>query len=224
MICLFELGLDKNDLRGDQIVHPFEDGKAFWREGCSVSDHFWTSANRQMCEKHSIIEFYRNSHWFVSKTSQVLFTIEMTKCYRRCERDFAEWEIHKGSWKDMKSLTLNRGRWVWSLHFIMSELGIVDCFQFHIPLFPLSSNILFVGSLLDWVNITMCVSHLLPWVLSGQSLYEIMQRFFLLLLSGQSLYKIILRFFLRSCTRRTLLIIQISFYQSRVFWDLCNIC
>ena len=128
-------------------------------------------------------KFYLPSRWLV------------TKCSRRCERDFAEWEIHKGSWKDMKSLTLNGGRSVWFLYFINSELGIVDCFQFHIPLFPLSSNILFVGSLLDWVNITMCVSHLLPWVLSGQSLYEIMQRFFLLLLSGQSLYKIILRFF-----------------------------
>ena len=163
-------------------------------------------------KKHSIIEFYRNFHWYwywYWKLPKFYLPSRwlVTKCSRRCERDFAEWEIHKGSWKDMKSLTLNGGRSVWFLYFINSELGIVDCFQFHIPLFPLSSNILFVGSLLDWVNITMCVSHLLPWVLSGQSLY-----------------KIILRFFLRSCTRRTLLIIQISFYQSRVFWDFCNIC
>ena len=28
-------------------------------------------------------------------------------------------------------------------------------------------NVLFAGSPVDWVNITMCVSHLLPWVLSG---------------------------------------------------------
>ena len=151
-----------------------------------------------MCEKHSIIEFYRNFHWYWYWKLPKFYLPSrwlVTKCSRRCERDFAEWEIHKGSWKDMKSLTLNGGRSVWFLYFINSELGIVDCFQFHIPLFHLSSNILFVGSLLDWVNITMCVSHLLPWVLSGQSLYEIMQRFFLLLLSGQSLYKIILRFF-----------------------------
>ena len=138
-----------------------------------------------MCEKHSIIEFYRNFHWYWYWKLPKFYLPSrwlVTKCSRRCERDFAEWEIHKGSWKDMKSLTLNRGRWVWSLHFIMSELGIVDCFQFHIPLFPLSSNILFVGSLLDWVNITMCVSHLLPWVLSGQSLYKIILRFFFTLL------------------------------------------
>ena len=35
----------------------------------------------------------------------------VTKCYRRYERDLAEWEIHKGSRKDLKPLTLFNRRY-----------------------------------------------------------------------------------------------------------------